>query len=228
MKTALLMVAGLAVAAPALAGDPPIYRGALDTPFFPGDGNDNVNFAISRVTETGGVFDGNTVELGIKAKERWFGDANIGGTDDLYIVQAGYSPTSGAPGAPDDLMRAWWNFDFSFDYGSRSVVNTLVTMTITDIEGDVLPVPFVITPGFLDGTESLVQASWNTGFDFLSLPLNGFDPFQLGDYRIDVSAVDVASNADLGSIGITVRVVPSAPTGALLGAAGLLAARRRR
>jgi len=204
------------------------FRDTLDTPFFPGTGNSNQDFAITRSTESAGLFAGNTVELGLKAKRRFFGQTGVGGSGGLYIVQPGFSPTSGAAGAPDDPTRAWWNFDFSVDYGDlRDNTNTMVTLTIADIEGDILPIPFVPSATFPVGAQ-LAQDSWNTGFGFLSAPLGGFDPSVAGDYTLTFAAVGVGNGEDLGSVSITVRVIPTPGAVALAGLGGLAATRRRR
>jgi hypothetical protein len=216
---AILVAAGLAAAASANV----TTRDTLSVGFAPGNGNDNVNFAISRVDDG----TGNIVELGLKAKERFFGDANVGGTGNLYIVQAGESPVSGTNPTPD-TGRAWWNLDTSFSYGTRSVADTLITVTITDIDGDVFSSPVDPFPPFINATDNLLQASQNFGFSNIAPFLGGFDPFALGDYTISASAEDRLSGADLGSVDIIVRVVPAPGATAVLGLAGLAAARRRR
>ena len=222
----------LACTSIASAGVTTDTRATLDTPFFPGSGNSNTDFAITRVVEESGAFTGNTVELGLKAKQRFFGQTNVGGSGNLYKVQPGFAPTSGAAGAPDDPARAWWNFDFSVDYGDRDISDTLVTLTITDIDGDVLNIPFLAGGGVPTDLD-LAQDSWNTGFGFINDPLEGagnFDPFKTGDYIISLTAVDIASGDTLGSVDITARVVPM-PTPLTLAGAGLIGVagmRRRR
>jgi len=204
------------------------FRDTLGIPFTPGTGNTNENFAITRITESAGVFAGNTIELGLKGKRRFFGQTGVGGAGDLYIVQPGFSPTSGAAGAPDDPNRAWWNFDFSADYGTlRDNTNTLITLTIMDIEGDILPLPFLPSAAFPAGSQ-VAQNSWNTGFGFLNIPLGGFDPSVAGDYTLSFAAVDLASGDSLGGVSITVRVIPTPGAIALAGLGGLAAVRRRR
>ena len=225
---AVALSASAAVASPTLT-----FRDTLANalPFIPGDGNTPDDFAIVRNTETAGPFTGNTIEMAVKAKQRWVGQDNVGGADNLYIVQAGLSPTSGAPAAPLDPDRAWWNFDFSVHYGTiRDIDNTLVTLTIQDIDGDSVSIPFFAAPPEVPNGLQLAQASWNTGFDFIRDPaaLNGFDPFQLGDYVISLNAQDVASGENLGDVRIIVRVVPTPGAAGALGLAGLVCLGRRR
>lgn len=213
-------VALFAIAAGASATPVTTYRDTLSVPFTPGSGNSNTNFAISRDVDTG-------VEVGIKAKERWFGDANVGGTGSLYEVQPGYSPVSGAPLAPLDPPRAWWNFDFSIVLGASDFNNTAVTLGIvSDISGQLLDIDIsalMIGAGF--GSLHGLQGSENLGFAGLAGPL-AFQANQGGDYHFKLTA---ANNDGVNFAKITVHVVPL-PQAAGLGALGLfsLASIRRR
>jgi len=216
----------------ASAGVTTTFRDTLDTLFFPGTGNSNTDYTVAHVLEESGAFNGNTIELGLKAKQRFFGQTNVGGSGNVYTVQPGFAPTSGAGGAPDSTNRSWWNFDFSIDYGDREVSDTLVTLTIQDIDGDILNIPFAEIPIAFPGDTDLVQNSWNTGFGFINDPLEGtgnFDPSKLGDYIISLTAVDISSGDVLGSVSIVARVIPM-PTPAALAGAGLfgIAGMRRR
>lgn len=194
-------------------------------PFTPGDGNSNTNFAIFRATEAAGPFAGNAIEMGLKGKQRFFGDT-LPITGNLYEAQPGFSPTSGVDPTPA-LNRAWWNFDFSINLGGRDVSNTLVNMSIVDIEGDVFSLNFDTSVG-VPPTTSLIQDSWNIGFGFIQTPLLGFNPNLPGDYNIQISAGDIASGQSLGSVNIVVRVVPAPGALALMGVCGFVATRRRR
>ncbi len=193
-------------------------------PFTPGDGNSNTNFAIFRTTEGAGPFAGNSMEFGLKGKQRFVGDT-LPITGNLYEAQPGFSPTSGVDPTPA-LNRAWWNFDFSINLGGRDVSNTLVNLSISDIEGDVFSLTF--DTSVAPPTTSLIQDSWNIGFGFIQTPLLGFNPNLPGDYNIQISAGDIASGQFLGSVNIVVRVVPAPGAAALMGLCGLTAMRRRR
>jgi hypothetical protein len=193
------------------------YRDTLGIPFTAGSGNTNTNFAISRDSGSG-------VELGLKAKERFFGDGNVGGTGDLYIVQAGYSPVSGSDPTPDP-SRAWWNFDFSIDLNQNTFNDTslhmLITNNINSISID-LDISAVLQGGGLGGL-SVYQNSYNMGFAFLGSL--GFDANDVGTYSFELVAYGMADGTpNLGDVGMTVQVdgptVPL-PSGAGLGLAGL-------
>lgn len=202
--------------------------GTLAIPFTAGSGNSNTNFAISTATEASGKFAGNTVELGLKGKQRFLGDTLLT-VGNLYHAEPGFSPTSGGDMTPDPT-RAWWNFDFSIDLGTRTAFNTSIDLTLTDIEGDVFTFPL----GLLGlGGNSIIQDSWNIGFGYISTPLNGFDPFKNGDYHIEIVAKDSTTGDTLAGVDIVVRVgnVIPLPTPAFMGATGLIALagiRRRR
>ena len=217
----------------------PSTRSPLDTAFLPGMGNSNTDFAISDITEVGGAFDGNQVELGMKVKRRFFGQTGVGGSSNIYEVQTGFSPVDGSAGSPDDTSRAWWNFDFSVDFGSRTTTNTTVILTITDPENDSIIVP---QPGGAPGVpvnNTLYQNSWNTGFGFINagyaipvppsfVPGIGFDVNLLGDYILTLTAIDNDTQAEIGNVTAIARVVPTPASAALLGLSGLAALRRRR
>lgn len=224
MKSSLTLacfaIAGLQSAALATV----TFNDTLSIPFTPGTGNSNTHFAISRVGESSGPFAGNNVELALKAKERFFGDT-LPISGNVYTAQPGYSPTSGAVGAPAATNRAWWNFDFSIDLGTRTVDNTIVVLTITDPQSDSYSLSLV-PPTVPSGTR-LIQNSWNIGFAFIAAPI-GFDPFLPGDYLIGFTAVDAANNDNLGAVGIVVRVVPAPAAVGVLGVVGLVTLRRRR
>ena len=230
MTRTTTIVAALAAvcAAPALANVVTTdTRATLATPLFvPGNGNTTTDFAITTIVEQGGMFDGNTIELGIKAKERFIGQTNVGGSGNVYEVQPGISTVSGTDLTPDP-SRAWWNFDLSVDYGSRSVDDTLITLTVIDPDGDVFFAPFEIDPIQFPSGSDFAQLSWNTGFSFIDAFL-GFDPFLTGDYTLTVTAIDRASTTELGSVTAIARVVPTPGAALAFGAMGLAATRRRR
>jgi MYXO-CTERM domain-containing protein len=213
---ATLAIAGLAQAAV-------VNNTSLSIPFTPGSGNSNTNFVVSTQTES----NSNVVELGIKGKQRFFGDT-LPITGNVYEAQPGFSATSSSNPALDPT-RAWWNFDYSANLGTRSTNDTIVTISIQDIQGDIAS--FDITAATLPTGSpalSVIQNSWNIGFAFLSTPLAGFDPSLPGDYTLTISARDLNTNAGLGSATAIVRVVPTPGAAALLGMGGLLAMRRRR
>lgn len=222
MRYLVSAVAALAVCSGVAAARPMVntFRDTLNIPFTPGTGNSNTNFAISR--------DGNTgYELGLKAKERFFGDANVGGSGSLYTVNSGYSPVSNSNPTLDP-PRAWWNFDFSIDIGSNTFATTTVNLTITNTINSLtlsIPVSALITGAGFGGL-SVWQGSENLGFGAFG-PL-GFNALQQGDYLFSLVAFNsgvVSARTDM-----TVRVVPL-PTGAGLGMAGMMilaGVRRRR
>ncbi|MEM7622807.1 MAG: hypothetical protein AAF235_06345 [Planctomycetota bacterium] len=228
----IAVLSAFALAIPASAQTTELTpRGSISGPFVPGNGNGSDNFAVYTIEETTGAFAGNTMEIGLKAKERFFGDGNVGGTGTLYIVQDGVSPEGQEAGAADS-DDAWWNFDLSIFYGSRSIADTLVTVTITDPENDIAILPFAITPNVFDGTESAVQTSQNIGFDFIAAAgLGPFDSTLLGDYIFDVTIEDIASGGtpvSLGEFQVIARVVPTPGAVSLLALSGIAGAQRRR
>ncbi|MGD9692654.1 MAG: hypothetical protein AB7G17_11605 [Phycisphaerales bacterium] len=219
------VVSIVALAGAASASHVVTHRDTLNIPFSVGSGNSNTNFSISRLTES----NSNVVELGIKAKERFFGDGNVGGAGDTYVVQPGYSPVSGVNPAPSSY--AWWNFDFSIDLGSRTFSDTIVKLTITNTTNAMTMTydlsAFIISLG--GGSLSVAQDSQNLAF----APFAGdlvFNPNAPGIYLFSLSAETVADGGDpLGSANMTVQVVPL-PTSAGLASISLLAlaSRRRR
>ncbi len=223
MKSMILSTAAVAV----LGGSALATVTTNDTlliPFTAGSGNSNTNYAIFRGAEGAGPFAGNAIEIGLKGKQRFFGDT-LPITGNLYEAQPGFSPTSGIDPTPA-LNRAWWNFDFSINLGGRNISNTLVNMSVVDIQGDLFS--FNFDTSVAPPTTSLIQDSWNIGFGFIQTPLLGFNPNLPGDYNIQISAGDIASGQFLGSVNIVVRVVPAPGAVALMGLCGLVATRRRR
>ncbi|WP_428387734.1 hypothetical protein [Mucisphaera sp.] len=206
-------------------------RDTLNTPFTPGTGNLSDDFAITRIVETN--VNNNNIEIGIKGKQRFQGQAGVGGSGTLYTVQPGISTVSGTDLTPDPT-RAWWNFDYSIDLGERNFENTDVVLTIIDPEADTYTLDFgpAIDFEFGSGTAatlSVIQNSWNIGFDFINTGgLGTFQPNLAGDYEISISVSDAASTTLLGSQSITVRVVPTpAAFGAGLIGMGAVLLRRR-
>lgn len=210
LKTSTALIALVALAGAAAAQT--TYNSALGIAFTPGVGNSNTNFAINRTTETSG----NVIELGVKAKERFFGDANVGGSGALYIVKNGFSPVSGGNPAPD-APRAWWNFDFSVNLGSRSLANTTVSFNVlSNVTNQSFNGTF---NSALPSNLSIIQGSENLGFSYLLTPLN-FNAWDVGTYNFTFTATDTSSGAALGQIAMTVQVVPL-PGAAFAGFAGL-------
>ncbi len=218
---ALVAFSGLATAGGAVT----TFRDTLSIPFSVGSGNSNTNFSISRYTEG----NSNVVELGIKAKERFFGDGNVGGAGDTYNVKSGFSPISGGNPAPS--TNAWWNFDFSIDLGSRTFSDTIVRLDITNTINSTTVTydfsAFLISIG--GGSLSKFQDSQNLAFAPFAGDL-GFNPNALGTYLFTLRAETLADGGDpLGGAGMTVNVIPL-PTSAGLASLALagLAIRRRR
>lgn len=217
MHHALFGAAVAGIIAPlALASPVTTFNDTLDTPFFPGSGNSNEHFAITRLAESGG----NNIELGLKSKERFFGIDNVGINGNTYTVQPGYSPTSG--GDPTPSTNAWWNFDFSVDLGSRTLADTQVVLTI-DFDGDAAG-PTVIDFGSDGSLGSLLQGSQNIAFGYL-----GFDPNAVGTYDFTLTVFDRGAPFPLASITMQTIVVPlPGAAGLALAGLGMLGTRRRR
>ena len=215
--TTLLGATAVAIIAPMTLATPvTTYNDTLNTPFFPGDGNTNQNFVITRFTESGG----NNIELGLKSKERFVGIGNVGISGNTYAVQPGFSPVSG--GDPTPSTNAWWNFDLSVDLGARTLADTRVVLTI-DFDNDAKG-PKVFDFGD-DGTAgSLLQGSQNIAFGFI-----GFDPTAIGTYSFTLSAFDRDSPFPLAVVTMETVVVPlPGAAGLALAGMGLIGTRRRR
>lgn len=221
-------IAALSAAATA-GGITVTYRDTLNIPFNVGTGNTNTNFAISRDSGSG-------VELGLKAKERFFGDANVGGTGGTYIVQNGYSPVSNSNPSLDP-PNAWWNFDISIDLGSHTFNDTSVRLAIVNninSQWDVIDISAYIQ-SLGGGSLSVAQDSLNLGFaGFAGL---GFDANDVGTYTFRLQAWSLADGPlpPVGDVGMTVQVVdrpvvplPSAAGLGFAGIVGIAGARRRR
>ena len=234
MRTAAIAVAASLVLSPVGAAAGVIdtvttTRDTLAIPFNPGTGNPNTDFAITRITED----TPNTIEIGVKAKERFVGQTNIGGSGTRYVVEPGLSPTSATDSTPDP-DRAWWNFDFSVDLGSRNLADTVVELAIDDPEGDNYTLDFGTDP-----TRSVIQNSWNIGFGFINTAMFGISPFGTGGlgtfqpslqgpYDITLAVSDRATGTDLGSRTITAQVPAPAPLALLVPALVAVALRYRR
>lgn len=190
-------------------------RATLAIPFTPGTGNSNTNFSRSVYTDT------NVIELGIKAKQRFFGDANVGGAGTLYIVESGFSPISGGNPAPSP-PHAWWNFDFSVNLGSSTFAATTIFLDITNninAQSMSVNISALLIANSLGGL-SVFQGSENLGFGAFA-PL-AFNANALGTYSFSLRGG--GAQADM-----TVQVIPL-PTAAGVASLGLLglASRRRR
>ena len=213
-SSAMLVAGSMASAVPVTT-----YNDTLNTPFFPGSGNPNTGFAITRLTEG----NGNEIEIGLKSKQRYVGDANVTVDEHRYFVQPGYSQTSAGDLTPDPT-RAWWSFDFSVDLGMRTLADTEVIMTI-DFDGD-SEGPLVINFGSDGSLGSLLQDSWNTGFSFLS---DLFHPFTPGTYDFSLVVRDRGAPFPLAGVTMQTIVIPLPTTaGMALAGMGLLGVRRRR
>lgn len=203
-------------------------RDTLNTTFDIGAGNPNTDFGITRIQEdmdNNGDID-NTVEIGVKAKQRFFGQQNVGGSGSTYVVQPGLSPSSVSDSTPDQ-DRAWWNFDFSVDLGSRRLGDSSVEMVIVDPENDMYTLDFGD-----DASVGLIQSSWNIGFGFINDAtfngsplgtggLGGFQPDLRGRYDITFSVSD-RTTGELGSQSITAQVPVPASLPLLAGSLFLL------
>ncbi len=224
MAAAVVCVAGLNTLAAAQGVQ--TFRDTLAIPFSIGTGNSNTDFSINRFMETGG----NVVEIGMKAKERWFGDANVGGINELYIVQDGFSPTSGSDPTPS--TRAWWNYESSIDLGTRVTDSVRIQITIENLASPLLPPVLVLSTttdaavGPLPSGLSILQGSENLAFSPFNF-LTAWDAFDQGDYNFELEVFDKVTDDSLGATNMTVRVVPAPGAAAVLALGGLVATRRR-
>jgi hypothetical protein len=175
-------------------------------------GSGNVNspsFAVDRQGD---------LELGLRAHTRFVDDAaSKSNGAGLYTS---FSTTPSAPGLGS------WNFDFSINTNTQGMgVNvgdlslryfkfdpingapyfdhSFGTNATLDSAGTEAPSNDAITYASLKANNNLVQNSWNLGF-FPGFP--AYDPSASGLYDVVLSAFDVASGAQLGSVGIQVEV----------------------
>ncbi|MEE4111084.1 MAG: PEP-CTERM sorting domain-containing protein [Halieaceae bacterium] len=211
--------ATLSLAAVSAQADPVNFdRAPLLIPFNVGTGNSNTNFAITRNADQSEY-----IELGIKAKQRFIGDADVGGSGTTYIVPRGFSQNDplGQPAG------AWWNFDYSVDLGGRSLANTIVFLRIffngllvQDLNSDQF-----IALGQASSTDQVLQGSENINW-------LGLDPNALGTYTFELEAREKTGGPIQPFIaGVTMQtiVVPLPTTaGMAFAGLGLMAARRRR
>lgn len=78
----------------------------------------------------------------------------------------------------------------------------------------------------LAGANNIVQNSWSYEFFNSSSPLSSFDPTVVGNYEIYIAAFDGLT--EIGRTTITIDVVPTPGSLALLGLGGITVTRRRR
>ncbi len=180
-----------------------------------GSGQSNGNFVVTRDS----AFPGGALELGLRAEERTIGPSyipvNAGGlANAMYIVPTGASP----PSNPGDYAR--WNFDFSVSYAGGLSNLSSVSLRIEELTPGLTPLNDVLFPP-AGGT--LLQDSWNPGFDFLSGPGLAYNFNTPGIYRITLSATgggQTVSDSILVNIGNV--VLPAVPEPMSLAAFGLI------
>lgn len=168
------MAAMLVIAiSPARAGV--VYNTNLASPgVYYGSGNTNGNFVVD--TENG-------VEIGFRAK--LYSVGNITPSGNWYEVATGlFSPT-----------RALWNFDYSVNAGSQSLVGTTALMTITDLRSGAQTSfnPSLISDNAIAPVGNGYQNSENAIFGFLP----SYDPFSNDTYRFNFTLTGGALSAPL-------------------------------
>lgn len=196
---ALLTVLGLA--SPATAAI--INDTTLTTPWSNGTGPVDGHFTVDR--------ENNGVELGLRASLRLIGPITPAGN--VYVAPLGASNG-----------YALWNFDFSFDPGSRT--NTRTFLSVRDNHGNSLDLPFPLD-SIPDNTKAGTASQNSENIAFL-----GIDPNLPAIYTFTMTMF-ANEREKVGSVEIQVNVgaVPEPSTWAmlLLGFAGVgaLAYRRR-
>ncbi|MFK7760047.1 MAG: PEP-CTERM sorting domain-containing protein [Phycisphaerales bacterium] len=222
-------IAAVSLSSFAIAGTPIDHESSFlafgaEMPF--GDGNMNTNYAIARGADAFG-----SLEMGLKAKERFTGDLTTDGNG-RYFANAG---------SPDNDGLSSWNIDFGYAL-SRDALPTNYEMTLmVDFDSGFGTQSWVT----LDLTNFLLAnaivspsggGSQNPGFGFWAIDIPfildasgymAFDADALGEYDVKMILNDV-TGAPLLESSIVVEVVPAPGAVALLGLGGLVATRRRR
>jgi hypothetical protein len=172
-------------------------------PIFIGSGLSNNHMAVSENCN---------VSASIKAHERFLGD--IIPTGNLYRIESGESPTSGAPGAPADPGTARWNYLWSVNLGSFTADQVQIYLDI-DFDPAVAPgtvytadvTQFLIDNG--QGGLSLIQDSQNLGFGFWQMlgdpAILPFDPTANGLYDLTLR-IESVNGDELANAPIQVEV----------------------
>jgi len=230
MLSSAAILAAAAVAPLASASSVTTYGDTLSAGFNVGSGNSSTNFAIT-TTQTHGT----TIELGIKAKQRFIGD--VPQSNGVYEVQPGFSPVSGSNPAPSSDF--WWNVDFSADLGSRTTSNTVLRLTAEFSGQDgssasaALSSSSFLNRGFFGipffGSTSLAQNSQNLSFGIFG---SNFDPNALGTYTLTLEALingEVVSGVTMEARNFDAAIIPlPGAAGMALAGMGLIGLRRRR
>jgi hypothetical protein len=141
-----------------------------------------------------------SVEVGLKAHQRFFGDVTPVGN--VYSVPTGFSPVSGSNPAPS--TNAWWNFNGSINLGTNPGNYDVL------FKWDIDPGTGISWQGGKQqGTASLTQFSENYRFAWVGFPL--FDPNQNADYNFILQVYDRSSAGLVASTDMLVRVGTGAP-----------------
>lgn len=187
----------------------------LNIPFTPGSGNSNENFVIDRE---------GTIEIAIKAKERFVGE--------LPRVGNRYSAFTGESGPG----LALWNFDLSIDLGRSSFdfFDAFLTLDFNPAVGNTDLTEIQIDNPLTTGL-SIIQASQNPGFGFLQSFPNAqpFDPFATGEYQLGLALFEQGTRSNpvasvTAFVDVTPIPVPASLPLLLAGLAGFGIIRRRR
>ncbi len=223
LAAAVICGAGIVTANAALAGP---MIGSISTVEF-GDGNSPDNWIVDTVTVGGG-----SVELGIKAKNRFVGDI-IPTAGFVYQSEPGNPPTSGSDPTPAAGLTIW-NFEWSAIFTDLDPGDFVVMLGVDFKPND----PDISNRFFFDVTsvaslaDGVFQGSQNIGFSFWQAigdpAIMPIDPFAAGTYQFSIELLD-ATNGSASRIDMTVQV-PEPEMIALfgLGLLGMTALRRRK
>lgn len=223
------------------------YDTSVTPGWFVGSGQPNANFVVNDNGAEG-------AQTGLSSFYR-YGVRNPGDytlrdslVGNVYTYRNGESFTDGTATANAPGTAAW-NFNFHFNLDTTGTSGHALGNTATLLAIDWDPTAGVDSHtydlSFLYGAvvglgpdATLLQDSWNLGFDFWNDPdflsvtggtahVTPFDPNATGQYTFHLATFDYTTNTVTSSVDMVVNVVPTPGSAALIGA-GLLAIGRRR